>query len=163
MAPDALSPASASGRFLPVATGCFVAGCGWSFFSRAELCPVRHQCPAQLTNKSLAYLYLKGRVGFKLIRGRTHPWAIGAKRFSMQNIFSEAAVSISELKKTPSRILAEAACAPVALLDQDRVMAYLVPAELYEQILERLDDFELSALAKARAAEKSIRVSLDDL
>ncbi len=42
-------------------------------------------------------------------------------------------------------------------------MAYLVPAELYEQILERLDDFELSALAKARAAEKSIRVSLDDL
>ena len=81
----------------------------------------------------------------------------------MRNIFSEAAVSISELKKNPSRILAEAAGAPVALLDQDRVMAYLVPAELYEQILERLDDFELSALAKARAAEKSIRVSLDDL
>ena len=81
----------------------------------------------------------------------------------MQNIFSEAAVSISELKKTPSRSLAEAAWAPVALLDQDRVMAYLVPAELYEQILERLDDFELSALAKSRAAEKSIRVSLDDL
>ncbi len=42
-------------------------------------------------------------------------------------------------------------------------MAYLVPAELYEQILERLDDFELAALAKARAAEKSIRVSLEDL
>lgn len=81
----------------------------------------------------------------------------------MQNIFSEAAVSISELKKTPSRILAEAACAPVALLDQDRVMAYMVPAELYEQILERLDDFELAASAKARAAEKSIRVSLEDL
>jgi len=61
---------TAIGRFLPVATGCFVAGCGWSFFSRAELCPFRHQCQAQLTNKSLAYLYLKVRVGFKLIRGR---------------------------------------------------------------------------------------------
>lgn len=71
----------------------------------------------------------------------------------MQNIFSEAAVSISELKKNPSRILAEAAGAPVALLEQDRVMAYLVPATLYEQILERLDDFELASLAKARAAE----------
>ncbi|HCL3652373.1 TPA: type II toxin-antitoxin system Phd/YefM family antitoxin [Pseudomonas aeruginosa] len=81
----------------------------------------------------------------------------------MQNIFSQAAVSISDLKKNPSRILAEAAGAPVALLEQDRVMAYLVPAELYEQILERLDDFELASLAKARAAEKSIRVSLDDL
>lgn len=66
----ALMRLPAFGRFLPVATGCFVAGCGWSFFSRAELCPVRHQCPAQLTNKSLAYLYFKGRVDFKLIRGR---------------------------------------------------------------------------------------------
>ena len=81
----------------------------------------------------------------------------------MQNIFSEAAVSISELKKNPSRILAEAAGAPVALLEQDRVMAYLEPATLYEQILERLDDFELASLAKARAAEKSIQVSLEDL
>lgn len=81
----------------------------------------------------------------------------------MKKTLSKAAVSISELKKNPSRILAEAASAPVALLDQDRVMAYLVPAELYEQILERLDDFELAALAKARAAEKSIRVSLEDL
>ena len=81
----------------------------------------------------------------------------------MQSVLADVAVSVSELKKNPSRILAGAAGAPVALLEQDRVMAYLVPAELYEQTLERLDDFELSALAKARAAEKSIRVSLDDL
>lgn len=39
---------AAFGRFLTVATGCFVADCGWSFFSRAELCPFRHQCPALL-------------------------------------------------------------------------------------------------------------------
>lgn len=77
----------------------------------------------------------------------------------MQKIFFQAAVSISELNKNPTRILAEAAGAPVALLEQDRV----VPAELYEQILERLDDFELASLAKARAAEKSIQVSLEDL
>ena len=81
----------------------------------------------------------------------------------MQSVLADVAVSVSELKKNPSRILAEVTGAPVALLDQDRVMAYLVPAELYEQILERLDDFELAVLAKARAAEKSIRVSLDDL
>ena len=86
-----------------------------------------------------------------------------AQRFSMQKTLSKAAVSIAELKKNPSRVLADAADASVALLDQNRVVAYLVPAELYEQILERLDDFELAALAKARAAEKSIRVSLEDL
>lgn len=86
-----------------------------------------------------------------------------AHKFSMQKSLSKAAVSSTELKKNPSRVLADAAGAPVALLEQDRVMAYLVPAELYEQILERLDDFELASLAKARAAEKSIQVSLEDL
>jgi antitoxin StbD len=120
--------------------------------------------------KNLAYLYLKGRVGFKSIQARalyiqTLAATLGQrlKGFSMQKILSKAAVSISELKKNPSRVLADAAGAAVALFDQNRVTAYLVPAELYEQILERLDDFELAALAKARAAEKSIKVSLEDL
>ncbi|MGU1495542.1 type II toxin-antitoxin system Phd/YefM family antitoxin [Pseudomonas aeruginosa] len=81
----------------------------------------------------------------------------------MQKTFSKAAVNIAELKKNPSRVLADAAGASVALLDQNHVVAYLVPAGLYEQILERLDDFDLAALAKARAAEKSIQVSLEDL
>ncbi|NPS41350.1 type II toxin-antitoxin system Phd/YefM family antitoxin [Pseudomonas aeruginosa] len=81
----------------------------------------------------------------------------------MQKTLSKAAVSITELKKNPSRVLADAAGASVALLDQNRVVAYLVPAVLYEQILERLDDFELAELAKARAAEKSFQVSLEDL
>jgi len=81
----------------------------------------------------------------------------------MRRILSEAAVSISELKKNPSRVMADAGGAPLAVLDNNCVMAYLVPAELYEQILERLDDFELASLAKARAAEKSIQVSLEDL
>ncbi|SIQ88256.1 antitoxin StbD [Aquipseudomonas alcaligenes] len=81
----------------------------------------------------------------------------------MQRILADIAVSISDLKKNPSRVMADAAGAPLAVLDNNCVMAYLVPAELYEQILERLDDFELAALAKARASEKSIQVSLEDL
>src|SRR5690554_2480032 len=43
-----LARLSAIGRLLFVTTVCFVAGCGWSFFSGAELCPFRHQCPALL-------------------------------------------------------------------------------------------------------------------
>lgn len=89
-------------------------------------------------------------------------WAV-AQRFSMQKTVCKAAVNIAELQKNPSRVLADAAGASVALLDQNHVVAYLVPAELYEQILERLDDFELAALVMARAAEKSIQVSLEDL
>ena len=77
----------------------------------------------------------------------------------MPKTLPKAAVNITELKKNPYRVLADAAGASVALLDQN----HLVPAELYEQILERLEDFELAALVKARAAEKSIQVSLEDL
>lgn len=81
----------------------------------------------------------------------------------MQRILSEVAVSISEVKKSPSRVLADAAGVPVAILDHNRVMAYLVPAEHYEQMLERMDDCELAAMVNARAAEESTPVHLEDL
>ncbi|WP_341351978.1 type II toxin-antitoxin system Phd/YefM family antitoxin [Stutzerimonas kirkiae] len=52
---------------------------------------------------------------------------------------------------------------PVAVLNHNRVMGYMVPAELYESMMERLEDLELVEIAKARAGEKAIPVSLDDL
>jgi len=81
----------------------------------------------------------------------------------MRRTLYEAAVSISELKKNPSRVMADAAGVPLAVLDHNGVLAYLVPAELYEQMLERLDDFELAALARVRATEQPIQVTLEEL
>lgn len=81
----------------------------------------------------------------------------------MQNIFAEIAVSVSELKKNPSAVMAGAAGKPVAVLNHNRVMGYMVPAELYESMIDRLEDAALVALAKARADETPIPVSLDDL
>ena len=81
----------------------------------------------------------------------------------MQNILADVAVSVSELKKNPSGVLAGAEGMPVAVLDHNRVMGYMVPAELYEAIMERLEDMELVETAKSRADEVSIPVGLDDL
>lgn len=81
----------------------------------------------------------------------------------MQNILSDVAVSVSELKKNPSGVMADAGGMPVAVLNHNRVMGYMVPAELYEQMMERLDDLDLIELVKARSAEVGIPVSLDDL
>ena len=75
----------------------------------------------------------------------------------------DIAVNISQLKKSPSRVLADASGSPVAIFDHGRVFAYLLPAELYKQMLERLDDFELVAIARDRAAEKPISVNIEDL
>ncbi len=51
----------------------------------------------------------------------------------------------------------------MAVLNHNRVMGYRVPAELYEAMMERLEDIELVALVKARAGEQGIPVELDDL
>jgi len=82
---------------------------------------------------------------------------------NMQSVLAEVAVSVSELKKNPSGVMAGAGGLPVAVLNHNRVMGYMVPADLYEQMMERLDDLELVEIAKARSAEKGIPVSLDDL
>ena len=75
------------------------------------------------------------------------------------------AVSVSELKKNPSAVLSGASGLPVAVLNHNRVMGYMVPANVYEAMVERLDELELVHLVKARldANETPVRVSLDDL
>lgn len=90
--------------------------------------------------------------------------AFGYKKgFIVQNVLANVMVSISELKKDPSAVIAEADGMPVAVLNHNRVMGYLVPAKLYEQVTERLEDLELIEVIKARSGEQGIPVSLDDL
>ncbi|AQZ33448.1 antitoxin [Pseudomonas sp. LPH1] len=81
----------------------------------------------------------------------------------MQRILADVAVSVSELKKNPSGILAGAGSRPVAVLNHNRVMGYLVPAEFYEQLMERLDDLELVEVVNALSGEEPIPVRLDGL
>ncbi|MDH0733063.1 type II toxin-antitoxin system prevent-host-death family antitoxin [Pseudomonas sichuanensis] len=81
----------------------------------------------------------------------------------MQHIFADITVSVSELKKNPTAVMAGAQGQPVAVLNHNRVMGYMVPAELYEAMMEQLEDIELAELVKARAHEKGVPVELDDL
>lgn len=81
----------------------------------------------------------------------------------MQHIFADITVSVSELKKNPTAVMAGAQGQPVAVLNHNRVMGYMVPAELYEAMMEQLEDIELAELVKARAHEKGVPVKLDDL
>lgn len=81
----------------------------------------------------------------------------------MQSVLADVAVSVSELKKNPTGVMAGAGGMPVAILNHNRVMGYMVPAELYEQMLERLDDLDLIDVVNARSGEKGVPVNLDDL
>jgi len=81
----------------------------------------------------------------------------------MQNVMADRAVSVSELKKNPSAVMSGAQGGAVAVLNHNRVMAYMVPTDVYEAMMERLDDMDLAELVKARSKETPIPVSLDDL
>ena len=81
----------------------------------------------------------------------------------MQRVEANIAVSVSDLKKNPSQIMAQADGEPVAVLNHNRVMAYMVPAARYEAMMEYLDDLELAEMIKRRAGEVPVRVNLDEL
>ena len=55
--------------------------------------------------------------------------------------------------------------APIAILNHNKPTAYLIPAETYEWIMEKLDDIELSAIVELRRLEKAdaIEVGLDNV
>jgi antitoxin StbD len=83
----------------------------------------------------------------------------------MRQLFADYAVSISELKKKPSALLAHAGGSPIAVLNHNKPTAYLIPAETYEALIEMVEDHELAELVKQRLQDKdkAVSVSLDDL
>jgi len=83
----------------------------------------------------------------------------------MNTVLSLFSASVSELKKNPSGLLEKSEGEPVAILNHNRPTAYLIPADTYEEMLERLEDAELMEIVESRKKEKSRAkvVSLDEL
>lgn len=81
----------------------------------------------------------------------------------LEPILADAGVGISELKKNPSAVISASDGFAVAILNRNRPAAYLVPALLWEEILDRLDDIELTKMVRERWNEKSVPVDLADL
>lgn len=83
----------------------------------------------------------------------------------MRQVLADFSVSISELKKNPSSLLAQASGSPIAVLNHNKPAAYLVPADTYEAMMEMIEDYELGKLVEERRGEsaEAITVSLDDL
>jgi antitoxin StbD len=78
-------------------------------------------------------------------------------------ILTETTASVSELKKNPMGTVAAGEGLPVAILNRNAPAFYCVPAKAYEALMERLEDLELNAIANARAKQKFIKVTLDEL
>ena len=70
----------------------------------------------------------------------------------MEQIFTNRSVSISELKRSPSAVLANANKEPLAILNHNKPAAYLLTPQLYQKLLERFAESEIRlAIAESRA------------
>ena len=83
----------------------------------------------------------------------------------MDTIYTNKTVSVTELKRNFADIIKQADECPVAILNHNRPTAYLVPAETYEQLMERLEDYQFGLIIKERQNEKisAVEVNIDEL
>lgn len=84
---------------------------------------------------------------------------------NMEHVHANLSTSISEFKKNPSALLAEANGETIALLNHNKPTAYIVSAQTYERMLEAVENLELLGLAKSRLKEKdkAVGIKLEDL
>jgi antitoxin StbD len=83
----------------------------------------------------------------------------------MESVLANCSVSISELKKNPSALIEQSGGEPIAILNHNRPTAYLIPAETYEALLEKIENYQLGFIVKERQYEKisAVEVTLDEL
>ncbi len=83
----------------------------------------------------------------------------------MKAVLASCSASISELKRNPSALIEQSEGEPIAILNHNRPTAYLIPAETYEELMNRIEDYQLGLIVKERQNEKisAVEVDLNDL
>ena len=81
----------------------------------------------------------------------------------MSQIFADYTASITQLKVSPQKVLDKAKGMPVAIISQDKPVAYYVPAEYFEKLLEKVEDNYWSGIIQKRKSETSVEVPIDTL
>jgi len=78
-------------------------------------------------------------------------------------ILSNMSAGISELKKNPMSVIAQGDGAPVAILNRNKPVFYAVPAGIYEDMIDAIDDIELVSIVEARKNQREVEVSIEQL
>lgn len=80
-----------------------------------------------------------------------------------QLIYVQRAVSMTEFKKDPLVAVAAGEGEAVAVLKHNKPAFYCVPTDLYEALIERIEDQKLIDLVRSRRDEPAVSVNLEDL
>ena len=83
----------------------------------------------------------------------------------MDSILAPISVGISELKANPTAVLEASGDRPVAILNRNKPIGYMLTADAWEKIHNLLEDKEILKIVETRLADgkKPVRVKLDEL
>ena len=83
----------------------------------------------------------------------------------METIYANLSVSMTEFKKNPAKIVRSADKKPVAVLSHNKPAFYMLTPELFEALLDELDDKDLVELSRQRLATKNdvVVVNIDEI
>lgn len=83
----------------------------------------------------------------------------------IQEVLAEACVSISDLKKNPAAVVAEAQNRQVAILSRNKPVAYVVSPEVWEHVCSVFEDRADERAAREALEEEGedVEVDFDDL
>ncbi|MHC8322986.1 type II toxin-antitoxin system prevent-host-death family antitoxin [Pseudomonas sp. GB2N2] len=81
----------------------------------------------------------------------------------MQRVLAERAIGINEFEQKLDAVMRESLEGPIAVVENNRIKAYLVSADLYAKMVKRLEDVDWAELDHVRRTEIGIPGSLDDL
>ena len=83
---------------------------------------------------------------------------------NMNNIIhSRFVASVSDLKKNPMEVVNNGFGEAVAILNRNNPAFYCVPADMYERLMDLIEDKELLKIAEEAQTEETVKVSLNDL
>lgn len=80
-------------------------------------------------------------------------------------ILADVGVSISDLKRNPAAVIDAARSQQVAILNRNKPVAYMISPEMWDRVLNMLDDIEDERIVAGRLQNpgKQIEVSIDEL
>ena len=78
-------------------------------------------------------------------------------------ILSDVSAGISELKKNPMSVVEQGDGSPVAILNRNKPVFYAVPANVYEDMLDTIEDIELATLVESRKNQDEVSTSVQQL
>ncbi|MCU8168254.1 antitoxin [Vibrio vulnificus] len=78
-------------------------------------------------------------------------------------ILTDLSVGVSELKKNPMAIMSESEGQAIAVLNRNKPVFYAVPADLFEEMMDLIEDQELTKIINSRKDEPRIKVDLNEL